>query len=172
MQQMELNVDVWLRGTDFARTQIISGIGVDPAAWTDNDVSKLLKAMLLSIHRAKNPESTDTPVYLRGFSWIVNPFEENGVVVAQGQNLIQGFTGYVSIAQAGFMGVGAYGSTLLSVKLGWPVWLTMALAPLITAVLAMFVGYPSLRVKGHYALAHGGQRGIGDGVPHQVTLRP
>jgi len=82
MQQMELNVDVWLRGTDFARTQIISGIGADPAAWTDNDVSKLLKAMLLSIHRAKNPESTDTPVHLRGFSWIVNPFEENGVVVA------------------------------------------------------------------------------------------
>ncbi|MSO55329.1 MAG: hypothetical protein EXQ55_00135 [Acidobacteria bacterium] len=79
---MELNVDVWLRGTDFAKTQIISGIGSDPAAWTDNDVSKLLKAILLSIHRAKNPDSTDTPVFLRGFSWIVNPFEENGVVVA------------------------------------------------------------------------------------------
>lgn len=79
---MELNVDVWLRGTDFARTQIISGIGADPAAWTDSDVSKLLKAMLLSIHREKHPESTDTPVFLRGFSWIVNPFEENGVVVA------------------------------------------------------------------------------------------
>ena len=27
------------------------------------------------------------------------------VVLAQGQNLIQGFTGYVSIAQAGFMGM-------------------------------------------------------------------
>ncbi|MEO5740284.1 MAG: hypothetical protein ABIS29_06790 [Vicinamibacterales bacterium] len=79
---MELQVDVWLRGTDFARTQTISGIGADPAAWTDNDVSKLLKAMLLSIHRAKNPNSTDTPVFLRGFSWIVNPFEDNGVVVA------------------------------------------------------------------------------------------
>lgn len=79
---MELQVDVWLRGTDFAKTQVISGIGVDPAAWTDNDVSKLLKAMLLSIHRAKNPSSTDTPVFLRGFSWIVNPFEQSGVVVA------------------------------------------------------------------------------------------
>jgi hypothetical protein len=79
---MELQVDVWLRGTDFAKTQIISGVGVDPAAWTDNDVSKLLKAMLLAIHRAKNPDSSDTPVFLRGFSWIVNPFEESGVVVA------------------------------------------------------------------------------------------
>lgn len=72
------------------------------------------------------------------------------VVLAQGQNLIQGFTGYVSIAQAGFMGVGAYTSTLLSVKLGWPVWLTMGIAPLFTAVLALLAGYPSLRVKGHY----------------------
>ena len=79
---MELQVDVWLRGTDFAKTQTISGSGSDAAAWTDRDVSKLLKAMLLSIHRAKHPNSTDTPVFLRGFSWIVNPFEESGVVVA------------------------------------------------------------------------------------------
>jgi len=72
------------------------------------------------------------------------------VVLSQGQNLIQGFTGYVSIAQAGFMGIGAYSSTLLSVKLGWPVWGAMAAAPLVTAVLALLAGYPSLRVKGHY----------------------
>lgn len=79
---MELQVDVWLRGTDFAKTRTISGIGTDPAAWTDHDVSQLLKEMLLSIHRAKNPNSTDAPVFLRGFSWIVNPFEDDGVVVA------------------------------------------------------------------------------------------
>jgi hypothetical protein len=77
-----LNVDVWLRGTDFAKTQAIEGVEHNPSAWTDSDVSKLLKAMLLAIHRAKNPESTDTPVFLRGFSWIVNPFEDRGVVIA------------------------------------------------------------------------------------------
>ena len=79
---MELNVDVWLRGTDFARTHAISGVTADAATWTDSDVSKLLKAMLLAIHRARNPGSTDATVFLRGFSWIVNPFEEGGVVVA------------------------------------------------------------------------------------------
>ena len=79
---MDLQVDVWLRGTDFARTQIISGVGLDPAVWTDRDVSNLLKEMLLSIHRSKNPGSSDTTVFLRGFSWIVNPFEDNGVVIA------------------------------------------------------------------------------------------
>ncbi len=78
----ELNVDVWLRGTDFAKTAKLDGVQDNPAAWTDEDVSALLKAMLLAIHRAKNPESTDSSVFLRGFSWIVNPFEDGGVVVA------------------------------------------------------------------------------------------
>ena len=72
------------------------------------------------------------------------------VILAQGQNLIQGFVGYVSIAQAGFMGIGAYFSTLLSVKLGWSVWTTLWLAPLFTTLVSVLVGYPSLRVKGHY----------------------
>jgi branched-chain amino acid transport system permease protein len=89
--------------------------------------------------------------------WVTLPYFQHliilaliWVVLAQGQNLIQGFTGYVSIAQAGFMGIGAYGSALLSVKLGWPIWLTMAAAPVLTAALAVLAGYPSLRVKGHY----------------------
>ena len=72
------------------------------------------------------------------------------VILSQGQNLIQGFVGYVSIAQAGFMGIGAYFSTLLSVKLGWSVWTTLWLAPLFTTLVSVLVGYPSLRVKGHY----------------------
>jgi branched-chain amino acid transport system permease protein len=72
------------------------------------------------------------------------------VIVAQGQNIIQGFTGYVSITQAGLMGIGAYSSTLLSTKLGWPVWLTFVCAPIMTSFFALLVGFPSLRVRGHY----------------------
>ena len=79
---MSLQVDVWLRGTDFAKTHTLSDLETNPAAWTDHDVSQLLKKMLLAIHHAKNPGTSDTAVYLRGFSWIVNPFESGGVVVA------------------------------------------------------------------------------------------
>jgi branched-chain amino acid transport system permease protein len=71
-------------------------------------------------------------------------------IMAHGQNIIQGMTGYVSITQAGLMGVGAYASTLLSIRWGWPVWTSMAIAPFITAAFSVLVGYPSLRVKGHY----------------------
>lgn len=72
------------------------------------------------------------------------------IVLAQGQNLTQGFVGYVSIAQAGFMGIGAYASTLLAIKFGISVWFTLLLAPAITGLMALVAGYPSLRVKGHY----------------------
>jgi len=72
------------------------------------------------------------------------------IVLAQGQNLTQGFVGYVSIAQAGFMGIGAYVSTLLTVNWGYSVWTTLVLAPLLTGFAALLAGYPSLRVKGHY----------------------
>lgn len=72
------------------------------------------------------------------------------VIAAQGQNLIQGFTGYVSIVQAGFMGIGAYSTALMGIHFGMPVWLTILMAPMITAIFALAAGYPSLRVKGHY----------------------
>lgn len=72
------------------------------------------------------------------------------VIMAQGQNLIQGYTGYVSIVQAGFMGIGAYSTTLMGLHWNLPVWLTIALAPFVTAIFAVLTGYPSLRVKGHY----------------------
>ncbi|MBL4874716.1 MAG: branched-chain amino acid ABC transporter permease [Rhodobacteraceae bacterium] len=72
------------------------------------------------------------------------------VIASQGQNLIQGYTGYVSIVQAGFMGIGAYSTALMGMHYGLPVWLTIMLAPLVTAVFAIATGYPSLRVKGHY----------------------
>ncbi|MCR9126878.1 MAG: branched-chain amino acid ABC transporter permease [Rhodobacteraceae bacterium] len=72
------------------------------------------------------------------------------VIAAQGQNLIQGYTGYVSIVQAGFMGIGAYSTALMGLHFDLPVWLTILLAPCVTAIFALATGYPSLRVKGHY----------------------
>ncbi|WP_223476402.1 branched-chain amino acid ABC transporter permease [Oricola indica] len=72
------------------------------------------------------------------------------MIVAQGANVIQGYTGYVSIAQAGFMGIGAYSSALLSIEAGFPVWIAILVSPFFTAVASLIAGYPSLRVKGHY----------------------
>jgi hypothetical protein len=39
--------------------------------------------MLRALERAKDPEAdSERPVAMRGFSWIVNPYEEGGVVIA------------------------------------------------------------------------------------------
>lgn len=78
---MTVNVDVWLRGTDSAQSEAIEGIPREPKAWTDDDVRQVLEGMLSAMHRLKHP--ADAPsVSLRGLSWIVNPFEGGGVVIA------------------------------------------------------------------------------------------
>ena len=80
---MDINVDIWLRGDNHATTQTIPPMAREPRAWTDADVSALLAEMLRALERAKNPDAEDRPpVAMRGFSWIVNPFETGGVVVA------------------------------------------------------------------------------------------
>ncbi|HKH75107.1 MAG TPA: hypothetical protein VKA59_27310 [Vicinamibacterales bacterium] len=80
---MEISVDVWLRGDNHATTYVITSAGGEPGSWTESDVSAVLVSMLRTLERARNPEvPVDRPVALRGFSWIVNPFEDGGVVIA------------------------------------------------------------------------------------------
>jgi len=75
-------VDVWLRGDDFATTEEIAGVDRPPRAWTDDDVRAILEGMLRAMNRVKHPDDADPPVALRGLSWIVNPYDEGGVVIA------------------------------------------------------------------------------------------
>ena len=80
---MEFPVDIWLRGDNHATTQKIAPVVREPQAWTDGDVAAVLEGMLRALERAKHPDiASDKPVTLRGFSWIVNPFETGGVVIA------------------------------------------------------------------------------------------
>ena len=80
---MEIEAEVWVRGEEHATTQVIASLERQPRAWTERDVTDVLVGMLRAIDRAKNPGTdADRPVALRGFSWIVNPFENRGVVIA------------------------------------------------------------------------------------------
>jgi hypothetical protein len=79
---MTVEVDVWLRGNDFATTERF-GIDRGPEAWTDDDVRSVLEGMLQAMHRLRFPnEPHGAFVQLRGLSWIVNPFDDGGVVIA------------------------------------------------------------------------------------------
>jgi hypothetical protein len=79
---MRLELEVWLRGNDYAITDTVDVPVTEPAGWTDGDVRLVLEALLRAIDRAKNPDAaSDRPVALRGFSWIVSPFENAGVLL-------------------------------------------------------------------------------------------
>ena len=79
---MKIPVDIWLRGTDFAKSTSFDGPAAPPAEWTDEDVQRVLGGMLLAMDRQKNPDGGERTIALRGLSWIVNPYEEGGVVIA------------------------------------------------------------------------------------------
>jgi hypothetical protein len=80
---MDIQLDIWLRGDNHATTEVIAPVERNPRSWTEGDVTAVLFGMLRALDRARNPESSpDRPVALRGFSWIVNPFETGGVVIA------------------------------------------------------------------------------------------
>ena len=80
---MNIEAEVWVRGEQHATTQVVTSIDRQPRAWTERDVTEILVGMLRALDRAKNPDTeVDRPVALRGFSWIVNPFEDRGVLLA------------------------------------------------------------------------------------------
>lgn len=54
----------------------------EPRDWTEDDVRDVLKQILLAVNRAGHPGTPDPEVSLRGFSWIVEPFDTGSVVLA------------------------------------------------------------------------------------------
>jgi hypothetical protein len=80
---MDIHLEIWLRGDNHATSKVVKPVRREPRAWNDADVTAVLAAMLRELERAKNPSTAaDRPIALRGFSWIVNPYEDGGVVIA------------------------------------------------------------------------------------------
>ncbi len=67
-----------------------------------------------------------------------------------GLNWVMGFGGQISLCQAGFFGLGAYTTGVLTVKFGWSApWGVLAALGLST-LSAWLIGLPSLRLRGNY----------------------
>ena len=81
-------------------------------------------------------------------------------IVVIGQNLTQGFAGQITIAQAAFLGIGAYTSVLLDTGREVSVWgitvdlpdlpflWTIAIAVVVSMAFSVLIGMPALRVRG------------------------
>lgn len=66
---------------------------------------------------------------------------------AHGLNLLVGYTGLLSLAQAAFFGIGAYTAGLLAVTYGTPFYVNVVAAGLVAGALALPLGIPALRLR-------------------------
>ncbi|WHZ10570.1 MAG: ABC transporter, permease protein 2 (cluster 4, leucine/isoleucine/valine/benzoate) [Burkholderiaceae bacterium] len=71
-------------------------------------------------------------------------------VLAQGWNIIGGYTGYPSFGNSVFYGLGAYGVAIAMVQWHLPFWVGMVFGVVLAVVFALLLGVPVLRLRGHY----------------------
>jgi len=71
-------------------------------------------------------------------------------IAAIGLNLLIGYTGQISLGHGAFFGVGAYAAAILATKVGVPFLIAVPAAGVITALVGMVFGIPSVRLKHLY----------------------
>ncbi len=72
------------------------------------------------------------------------------VIAVQGLNILIGYNGQISLGHAAFMAIGAYASAILVREAGLSFWIALPLTAVITGLIGLVFGLPSLRVKGFY----------------------
>jgi branched-chain amino acid transport system permease protein len=72
------------------------------------------------------------------------------IIMVIGLNLLMGYAGQISLGHAAFFGLGAYLSAVLTTTLSLPLWPALALAMLLTGLVAYIIGIPTLKLEGHY----------------------
>ena len=65
-------------------------------------------------------------------------------------NLMCGYVGQISFGHSVFSGVGGYTSVLLLTGMGMSPWLGMLVGGVLAAILAVAIGYPTMRLRGPY----------------------
>ncbi|OPF94241.1 hypothetical protein I8G32_01793 [Rhodopseudomonas palustris] len=70
--------------------------------------------------------------------------------LSQGWNILGGYCGQISLGHALYFGLGAYTTALLFTKLGVLPWFGMIGGGIISSVIALALGYPTFRLRGHY----------------------
>src|SRR5689334_8651224 len=71
-------------------------------------------------------------------------------VLAQGINIMAGYTGYPAFGNVVFFGLGGYTTAILMIKFGMGFGVAALAATLLCPVLVFVIGPPLLRLKGHY----------------------
>ena len=71
-------------------------------------------------------------------------------IFCTGLNFFMGYTGQASFGQNAFAALGGYGTAILCAGQGWQPLVALPVTMVISGVIAVVVGYPTLRLRGHY----------------------
>ncbi|WP_253724406.1 branched-chain amino acid ABC transporter permease [Sporosarcina sp. HYO08] len=72
------------------------------------------------------------------------------VVLAQGLNIVVGYTGLLDLGYAAFFAVGAYTTAILMTTFQWSFWSTLPVAFLLAIISGIIIGTPTLRLRSDY----------------------
>ena len=72
------------------------------------------------------------------------------IILVLALNYILGFAGQVFLGTIAFFAVASYTYGLLFMKLGWGFWISLPFAIVVTGLLSLLMGIPTLRVHGAY----------------------
>jgi len=72
------------------------------------------------------------------------------IVLCLGLNIIVGYAGLLDLGFAAFFAVGAYSVGILTSKFGWNFWLAIPPALVLTVVVRVIIGAPTLRLRSDY----------------------
>ncbi|MHB8058433.1 MAG: branched-chain amino acid ABC transporter permease [Desulfuromonadaceae bacterium] len=85
-----------------------------------------------------------------GYLMNVLVFVGINTMLAIALNLLLGYAGQISLGHAGFFGLGAYLSGIMTTTFSLNPWLAMPVAAILVGFLAFLIGFPVLKLKGHY----------------------
>jgi branched-chain amino acid transport system permease protein len=74
------------------------------------------------------------------------------IISTLGIQILTGYCGQISSGHSGFVAIGAYGSAILTFKLGLSFWIALPLAVIIAGLIGLLVGLTSIRLKGFYLI--------------------
>ena len=81
------------------------------------------------------------------YSIMLMCFAEVYIIATTGLDILYGYSGQISFATAGFMGIGAYGSVLLRQYFSMPIGISISLAAIIGCAVAMLLAYPVSKLR-------------------------
>lgn len=72
------------------------------------------------------------------------------IILAQGLNIVVGFTGLLNLGFVAFYAIGAYSYALLNTKLGIGFWASLPLSVMLVTLSGFILAIPALRLRGDY----------------------